>query len=527
MKRSTSAFLLALAIVLGLGIEAIRDHRALAAGAPPAARALAPVGPPVAADPPLRPDQIELLRGALAAAPDQGFETGEFTPPQLDALLRAHDALRRRQGQVLLLDAIARYALAVHHGRLSGADFDNEWGMRPASFDPQASVYDAVTSNRVKAWLDDLPPPYVGYQQLMAGLKTYRQIAAKGGWPRIASGPDMRLGLDDDRVPALKTRLAIEDPQAAKVFAQRASNPPVADPTDANSDSAASATPPGPDPLLYDADVDQAVRAFQARHGIDTTGVVGKGTLAALNVTAQARVQQIKANMERWRWAPTTMPADRVQVNIAAAVMTLFRDDQPVLSMRAIAGRLTDHTPMLQSVIRSIVFNPPWNVPASIAAKEIWPKERAHPGYFAREDFRVIKTADGVRLQQRAGPKSALGQVKFDFDNRFGVYLHDTPSHLAFSQQSRLASHGCVRLDRPRALAVMLLNDPAWTDASISNLIDSGETRRIMLKQPTAVMIFYWTAFAGPDGVMNFRPDSYGWDNELLQRIAAGAVGKA
>jgi murein L,D-transpeptidase YcbB/YkuD len=262
---------------------------------------------------------------------------------------------------------------------------------------------------------------------------------------------------------------------------------------------------------------------------LDATGVVDRPTLAALNVSAQTRVDQIIANMERWRWAPVAMPTDRVQVNIAAAILTLFRGDAPVLSMRAVAGRVTDHTPMLQSTIHSIIFNPPWNVPPSIAAKELWPKEAADPGYLAREDYVIIRAEDGSqRLQQRAGPKSALGQVKFDFDNQYGVYLHDTPTHSTFGKQSRLVSHGCVRLDQPKALALMLLRDnPAWTAEAIEEKIADGDTQRVALSRPTAVLIFYWTAFAGPDGVMNFRDDVYGWDRDLLQRIAAGGGGKA
>jgi murein L,D-transpeptidase YcbB/YkuD len=280
---------------------------------------------------------------------------------------------------------------------------------------------------------------------------------------------------------------------------------------------------------MFDSALDEAVKRFQIRHGLDATGVVDRPTLTALNVSAEARVDQIIANMERWRWAPTVMPTDRVQVNIAAAILTLFRGDAPVLSMRAVAGRVTDHTPMLQSMIHNIVFNPPWNVPASIAAKELWPKEAADPGYLAREDYVIIHTADGgERLQQRAGPKSALGQIKFDFDNPYGVYLHDTPTHSTFGKESRLVSHGCVRLDQPKALALMLLrDDPAWTSEAIEEKIAAGETKWVALRHPTAVLIFYWTAFAGPDGVMNFRNDVYGWDKEVLQRIAAEGGGKA
>ena len=509
MKGSISAVFLALAVVLGSGgaEKAIQGADGPQATAPP---------PPAAPALSLRADQARLLRDALAAAPAQGFEDGEFMPSGLDALLQSPDASRVARGRALLMSEIVRYASALHRGRLTDAAFDNEWGMRPAPYDAQEAFEQALMQDRLKAWLDDLPPPYLGYQQLVAGLKTYRDIVAHGGWRPIPPGPSMKPGGEDGRTPALKARLSAEYTDAAKALAP------------ADADQAQGAAPGAADPLLFDDALAGAVKAFQTRHGLDPTGVVDKATLSALNISAPMRVDQIKANMERWRWTPPVLPADRVQVNIAAAVLTLFRGDMPALSMRAVAGRLADHTPMLQSAIRSIVFNPPWNVPASIATKELWPKERAHPGYLAREDFVVLHTDSGVRLQQRAGPKSALGQIKFDFDNRYGVYLHDTPAHSAFARESRLVSHGCVRLQDPKALALMLLSDNGgWTADSVDAVIAGGDTQRTTLTHPTAVLIFYWTAFAGPDGAMNFRPDFYGWDSELMQRIAAGRAGQA
>ena len=520
MKRSTSAIFLALAVVLGSGAGLVGGlwHEGADAQTQPSLQ-LQPQARQTL--PALRPDQIRLLRDTLAVSADQGFADGEFFPSELDKMLQSPDAGRRAQGQALLMAQTVRYASALHRGRLANSAFDAEWGMRPAPFDAQAAFDQALIQNKLKTWLDDLSPPYLGYQQLVSGLKTYREIVARGGWRPITPGPAMKLGADDARVPALKARLAVEDPLVAKAFA------------DADQAAAVAAqTGPGPnaapDPLMFDAALDQGLKTFQTRHGLDPTGVVDKATLDALNTPAAERVQQILANMERWRWAPPVMPADRVQVNIAAAVLTLFRGEQPVLSMRAIAGRVADHTPILQSTIHSIVFNPPWNVPSTIAAKELWPKERAHPGYFKREDFAVIRTADGVRLQQRAGPKSALGQIKFDFDNHYGVYLHDTPNHTSFGRENRQASHGCVRLDQPKELAFQLLNDtPSWTPGGIDDIIAARDTKRVPLTRPTAVLIFYWTAFAGPDGAMNFRPDTYGWDRELMQRIAAGGSSKA
>ena len=241
------------------------------------------------------------------------------------------------------------------------------------------------------------------------------------------------------------------------------------------------------------------------------------------------RVSQITANMERWRWLPAVLPADRIQVNIAAAVLTVFHADAPQLSMRAVTGRPGDETPMLTSTIQSIVLNPPWNVPGEIAAKELWPKERAHPGYLERNDFIVIPLeGGGTRLQQKAGNKAALGHVKFDFYNKYGVYLHDTPTHGTFGKYTRQESHGCVRLERPVVLAKALLDgDPEWTPDQIDSTIAAGDTVRVPLAKPIAVFLLYWTTFVGPDGGVNFRADPYHWDHALTQRIAQVAHGGA
>jgi murein L,D-transpeptidase YcbB/YkuD len=194
--------------------------------------------------------------------------------------------------------------------------------------------------------------------------------------------------------------------------------------------------------------------------------------------------------------------------------------------MRAVTGRPGDETPMLSSVISSVVFNPPWNVPSDIAQRELWPKERAHPGYLARNAFAVIHTPDGgVRLQQKAGNKSALGHVKFDFPNIYSVYLHDTPSHGTFSGYGRMVSHGCVRLEKPVVLAnTVMQGDAKWTPDQIDQTIASGDTVRAPLPRPISVFLFYWTAFASADGqVVSFRSDPYDWDRALMQRIDAAS----
>lgn len=393
-----------------------------------------------------------------------------------------------------LVRATLDYARAVHSGRLDISDFDENWGLRPAPYDPLPGFADAVKRDRIAAWLRSLPPPYAGYDGLARGLSTYRVILVQGGWDKLAPGPDLAKGASGPRVLALRRRLAVEDKKVAL-----------------NGDK-------------FDDDLQAAVIRAQNRYGLRPSGIVSIQTLAALNVPVQDRVRQIMANMERWRWIPRELPAKRIQVNIAAAVMTVFEGDTPIASMKAVTGRPGNETPMLQSRIHSIVINPPWNVPAGIAAKELWPKGEA---YLKRNGYKIIGTGPNRRLQQQAGPKSALGRYKFDFDNPYAVYLHDTPVQSGFDGYSRLASHGCVRLEKPGPLAELLLrNDPAWSPEAIAAAVDSGETQRVRLadQDQVAVFLLYWTAYMGTDGAMNFRGDPYGWDKALADKIEKRAA---
>ena len=251
--------------------------------------------------------------------------------------------------------------------------------------------------------------------------------------------------------------------------------------------------------------------------------MVSGRTLLALNASPAQRMRQIRANMERWRWAPRLWPADRIEVNIAAATFDLFAANRSVLSFLAAAGRPDDQTPILRSSVTDIVLNPPWNIPDGIADKEIIPKEKRDPGYFAREGIEYRKPGGGTKIFQKPGPKNALGQIKFDFDNPYDVYLHDTPGRAAFSHASRSVSHGCVRLEKPVDLAVRLLapngDEPA---ARIDAQLASTQTLKLALKTPMPVFLLYWTAY--PEGdQLAFRDDVYGWDAEVVRLLDAGA----
>lgn len=438
---------------------------------------IAPAAPAPRTLPRLSAEQAALLTQLLGKdVQQQGLRFSGKAPP----VPEANDALVR---------AALDHAHAVRSGRLDAADFDEDWALRPPSYDPYPGFAKAVQDDRIAQWFAELPPPWAGYEGLRKGLVRYRRISADGGWKQVPVGPDMGLGSKGARVAALRQRLAVED-SSVKATGE-----------------------------TYDEPLRTAVQRAQRRYGLNPTGIVSTQTIASLNVPVSARVRQIMANMERWRWLPNQLPKDRVQVNIAAAIMTVFEGDSPVMSMKAVTGKPDGgETPMLSSTIHSVVLNPPWNVPAGIAKRELFPKGM---GYLKANGFRVIGEGPSRRLQQASGDTSALGRFKFDFDNPFAVYLHDTPAKGGFSRFDRLASHGCIRLEKPRQLAEYLLRDvPEWQPEAIDELTStSTKTVRARLNTPVSVFLLYWTAYASGDGDINFRADPYGWDSTLADKI--------
>jgi len=227
------------------------------------------------------------------------------------------------------------------------------------------------------------------------------------------------------------------------------------------------------------------------------------------------RLRKIEVNLERERWLPRQLPPDRVWVNVADERLMLFHDDRPVFSTRLIVGQdeLRNQSPEFQTKIAGVWFNPPWNIPQDIATDEIMPKTLQDPDYLARHDMVVLP--DG-RLQQLPGPNSGLGQIMFEMENRFGVYLHDTPSKNLFSREDRRISHGCLRAEHPRELAALLLEQSL---EAIDQAIATGSTTRRDLPQPVPVFVIYETAFADGDERLQFRPDTYGRDAEIWTQL--------
>lgn len=308
--------------------------------------------------------------------------------------------------------------------------------------------------------------------------------------------------------------------------------------------------PPATTPAHFDQDLTNAVRRFQLRHGLEPDAVIGRLTLAQLNVTPAQRVRQIELTMERLRWAPLLQGRRMIVVNVPEFMLRAYtvRSEGVVdigLEMKIIVGKALDtRTPLFDEEMRFIEFSPYWNVPRSIAIRETLPRLRKDPAYFAQQGFEFV-TGDGVvvatladahldavqqghwRIRQRPGPRNALGAIKFIMPNNASIYLHHTSATRLFERQRRDFSHGCIRVEAPLALAQFVLqDDPDWSQARIEAAMSAGTAHTIRLPIPVPVLITYSTVVV-QHGAVYFLDDLYGHDRLLDQALRARSAALA
>ena len=289
-----------------------------------------------------------------------------------------------------------------------------------------------------------------------------------------------------------------------------------------------------PDPAaenseVYDPALAGAVKAFQIRHGLGNDGVIGKKTLARLSTPVAERLKQIEIALERLRWLPDVRGSYLI-VNIPSFKLYGAKTgDGPGsydIEMNVIVGESVDGhgTPVFHSDMSMVTFRPYWNVPPSIATKELGPIIKRNPGYLARHNMELVGNgAGGLRIRQRPGPKNALGKIKFSFPNTNNVYLHGTPNQSLFKVDRRDFSHGCIRVEDPPKLAEWVLQDNGnWPMERIQKYIKGADNQTVSLKNTIPVYILYSTVIADPDGTISFYEDIYGHDKTLAALLAKG-----
>lgn len=414
----------------------------------------------------------------------------------------------------------------------------------------------ALDNGQLTTFVASLAPQHPQYAALHDSLK--KLVSDARPWPQLTSTATLRLGQWSNDVPALREILqrtgmleggpkialpgddvaadVVVSPSAVAV--EPAAVKPVARQSTQRSQSAPAVR------AAYDRELVDAVKRFQTWQGLGADGAVGPATREWLNVTPAQRAGVLALNIQRLRLLPGELSTG-IMVNIPAYSLVYYQNGNQVLASRVIVGRPDRKTPMMSSALNNVVVNPPWNVPPTLARKDILPKVWNDPGYLERHGYTVMRGWNSketinpwqvdwstitpsnlpFRFQQAPGAHNSLGRYKFNMPSSDAIYLHDTPNHNLFQKDTRALSSGCVRVNKASELANMLLQDAGWNDTRISDALKQGDTRYVNIRQNIPVNLYYLTAFVGADGRTQYRTDIYNYD--LTARSSAQIVSKA
>lgn len=456
---------------------------------------------------------VEAIRGVSR----DGLNPKDYHLEAIEKLSQGQSHTPEAQADLdlLLTDAVAAIADHVRFGRVLPATLNPEWNVDPRAGAPplETTVAGIAGTHAVRRAIEDQRPDHFIYHGLVDALARMREFESHGGWPTIPPGGGIRPGASDPRIPAIRARLAITGEL----------------PGEARNDR-----------TTYDDALRRAVMLFKADHRLDTTAVIDRATIEAMNVSASARANQARANLERARWVVNGLKDDFVLVNLPAFKAYLIRNQKNVWEARTQIGDEAKQTPTFRADMRTVVFNPDWSVPQSILVQEILTKMQSGDNVIGEKglvlyddhnqpvdpssiDWKHVKPESfPYTLKQPPGESNALGRVKFLFPNPYSIYLHDTPSRHLFASNVRTFSHGCIRLEHPLELAEILLKgQDSWNSEKINRVLETGETQNVELEHSLPVLIVYWTVSVGASGRVHFAHDIYDLDPPLLAALDA------
>ncbi|HEX6576469.1 MAG TPA: L,D-transpeptidase family protein [Gemmatimonadaceae bacterium] len=382
-------------------------------------------------------------------------------------------------------------------GQVDPKSVAQNWHIDPQREPVDSALARAIRISAIDKAIATLRPQDSDYVGLRKALDQYQKIVVNGGWKGIPGGKPVKPGepMDPARVAALRTRLTVEGYQVA------------GDSTTAG---------------VYSHELAGAIANFQAHHAIAVDSMLGKETVDALNQSAPYRAAQIAANLERLRWLPRSYGQRYIYVNVPAFKLEAYDGGKKALDMKVIVGQDYEDkaTPVFSDVMETVVFRPYWNVTPDIAAKEIFPKMNANPGYLAANNYELYQEGGETRVRQKPGDTNALGFVKFLFPNDFNIYLHDTPNHELFEKDVRAFSHGCIRVEKPSELAQWVLG---WDASRVDAAMHGSDNNSVKVPQKIPVYITYGTAYVA-NNQLYFGNDLYSRDDKLVAQVLRGAL---
>lgn len=452
------------------------------------------------------------LLKTIRAAGDHGLDPAWYGLAAIDKALAQPDG--RDRADRLMTEAFVSYASDVSTGRVRANRVDKDISIDQRKVDRADLLKAAADSADFAGWLAALPPRTAEYAALQKALAYWRAKRTTSTFTALPDGAALKPGMLDERVPALRKRLAELDLAVPE---------------------------PGAVATLYDEPLAAVVKGYQETKGLTVDGVIGAKTLLSLNTTLDDRIEQIVVNLDRRRWLPDDLGSRYVVVNAGNYSMVFVDDGKPVFQSLVIVGTPKNPTPEISSVMRGFQTNPYWTVPASIAGEEYLPMLRRDPNVLAASGFRIFSSwsenaeldpstvdwnsinpkAFPYRIRQEPGAGNALGYIFFPFANNYGIYMHDTANRWLFTEGSRNFSHGCIRLQNPLDFVELVFKGRnGFNKERVRAAIAASEQNHYTFPEPVNLRVTYQTVTAADDGTVTFRDDVYGRDRRVARAMA-------
>lgn len=407
---------------------------------------------------------------------------------------------------VLLTQSFEKLANHLYSGKLNPKDIYSDWDLDKKQISLSQPLEKAIKEKKIKELFQEIKPQNEIYKKIKHSLVV------------LESFPSYKFGKISIKNKIVKndTLDVVRDIKKRLIYWKDYKN----------KDSLIS--------NIYDSTTVEAIKKFQKRHHLQADGIIGFGTIKALNFSKNERREQIFANLERWKWFPSDFGDTYLLVNLPEFIMSYVITNDTITSERVIIGKKTRKTPILSSKLTNFVFNPTWTVPPTILKEDLTPAASKNRNYFEKNRMTIYNSkgeivsaqdwlpekARSYRYVQQPGSDNSLGLVKFNFANRHSVYLHDTNNRGNFGRENRAISSGCVRVENPLKLAkkVMKLENDSWNLEKIDSIIATKNSKLIPIKKEIKVHLLYWTNSVDKND-LHFYDDCYNLDLELFKKL--------